>query len=455
MNENEPRNLSDLPVKLEELNIKDINTAGRSRNEYGDIESLKLSIQQKGLIQPISVMEYSEPYNSFKYFLLTGGRRLRAITQLGWKTISARIYPDGLNGFEIRTIELEENIKRLDITDAERIKSLKQIHDLWIEIYGEKSSTAPGASGHSMRDTAQKLGISVGSVSMDLEIGRWLEEIPELAKLGNRKDIKRAIDRAKGKVKRERMLENLSDDKLKESTSDVEGAYIVGDFFKEVKSIQDSCIDLVEIDIDYPLEIDDNIMHVTAKDNKSDGDYKSIDKEEYPKLIKDSLKEAYRILSDNSWCLVWFGMEYYDRLLKWSEEIGFKTSWYFGKWYKTDSFGHIRNPEYNLKHTMEYFLYLKKGSPRIINYHTDVFTYKPDGKSSKNHPYQKPIALMSDILQTFVEPQSRIVVPFAGSGNTLVASKLHDCTFWGCDTSEEYKKSFVLTIREMKMRGLL
>lgn len=451
----EPRNLLDIPVELDEIPVEEINDAGRSRKEYGDVEQLKLSIQQKGLIHPIAVSKYDEPYEGFKYFLLVGGRRLAAVRQLELEKVPARIYPSNLNSYEVRSIELEENIRRKDLTDAERIMSIKEVHDLYVSIYGEKKSTSKGAKGHSQKDTANMLGVSTATVSLDIEMAEWIEEIPELAKLGDRKKIKQAITIAKKRGRRKIAFEAAGVEKPDATVQGLEDAYNIGDFFTYAKTIPDGTIDLVDLDIDYPMEIDENILHSTIKLEKKNGTYVGISKKDYPGMMKKALVESYRILNEDGWCLIWFGREYFQRLQDWGKEVGFKTSWYTGKWYKGDGFSHCRNPRLNLQHSMEEFFYFKKGSPQIVYPHSDVFQHKPTPPSEKIHPYEKPVALMQEIFETFLMKESRIAVPFAGSGNSLVSGFQHGCYVTGYDLSEEYKKLFVLKIRSLKMEGKL
>lgn len=442
------RNLSELDIELAEIEIGKINNAGRDRQHYKNMDELKLSLTQKGLIHPLAVMRYENTYEGFDYFLLAGGRRFKAIKALEWEKVPVRIYPPGLNAFEIKGIELEENLKRDDLTDAERLKLIKKVHDHYVSIYGEKVSTSPDAEGHSPTDTARKLGVSRMKINKDLELAQWLEDVPALADLGDVKLIKQAIDRAKKKVARERELEEAGIDEVNESTKNYEDAYHVGDFFSLVKEVPDNSIDLVEIDIDYPMEVDHT--HTAVMADKKEGIYTSISKEDYPEAMKAALKEAYRVIGKNGWCIVWFGMEYHKLLQEWGEEVGFKTSYFYGDWFKGDGYAHCRNPLSNLQHSKEHFFYFRKGAPQLNKPHSDTFTCAPTPAAQRNHPYEKPIDLMYEILSTFIKEGSRILVEFVGGGNSLIAGIKHKCYVWGSDMSGEYKKGYVLKIRTME-----
>ena len=451
----QPRNLLDLPVKQALIEVKRINDAGRQRAEYGNMEELKLSIKQKGLIHPIAVMKYKEEFDGkFDYFLLAGGRRLRAVKMLELEKVPARIYPHDLNGFEIRSIELEENIRRKEMSDAERLKAVKQIHDLWVSMYGEKDSTAKDAVGHSLRDTAKRLGVSVGTASEHIEMGDWLERVPELAKLGSKSEIKKAIKKAKKTVYQAKKIEafnaEVEDKDTKELKTMYEKSYIIGSFFEKITSVPKDTIDLVDLDIDYPVDIDEESpQHQEITLDKKFGEYKSIPKTEFEAMMKESLKESYRVLKEGGWCIIWFGWEYFTSIQKWAQDVGFRTSWYTGKWYKGAGYGHTRNPYTYLNHTIEPFFYFRKGVATINIPHNDVFEFPPTSSDSKDHPYEKPISLMHSILDTFIDPGSRVLVPFAGSGNTLIAAFNLKCHAIGFDLSGSYKNSYLVKVQEL------
>lgn len=453
---NQPRYLSEIPQETDEILLKKINPGARMRADYGDLADLKVSLKEKGLIQPIAVMKYEKPYEGYEYFLLAGGRRLKAMLELEWEKGSARIYPHGLDALEIRQIELEENIRRKDMNDAEKLKATKQIHDLWVKMYGPKTSTAKGAKGHSLRDTAERLGISPSLASMNVELGEWLEEMPELAKLGSASDIRKAIKSVKKEVKREQQLkeyeEEVKDKEEKELFELYKKCYIVGDFFERVRNVPRETIDLIDLDIDYPVEIEEGrVQHVGAQNDRRKGIYSQVTKEEFPATMQKTFLECFRVLKQDSWMIVWFGWEYHHQLQQWAKQAGFKTSFYTGKWYKGAGYAHTSNPYYILGHATEPFFYFKKGSPQISVPHADVYECPPNPPEQRVNPFEKPVKLMRSILDTFINPGSRILVPYAGSGNTLLAGIQMKCHVIGFDKSQQYRDGYISNlIKEVK-----
>ena len=97
-------------IKREEIEVGD-----RWRKDYGDIEELAISIKEKGLINPITV----STKEGGGYILAAGGRRMTALDLLECEDIPCRIYDHPLNDLELLSIELEENIRRKDLTPGE------------------------------------------------------------------------------------------------------------------------------------------------------------------------------------------------------------------------------------------------------------------------------------------------------------------------------------------------
>lgn len=100
--------------------IAQIVVGERRRLEYGDLHELAASIEQYGLIHPIVVDADGR--------LVAGERRLKACQSLGWTEIDVRDF-GALTDAERSEIELEENLRRKDLTPYERSRTLTQLAD--------------------------------------------------------------------------------------------------------------------------------------------------------------------------------------------------------------------------------------------------------------------------------------------------------------------------------------
>jgi len=92
----------------------------RNSRPVGSVKDLMLSIQQKGLLQPIVVRQ-----TQGRYRVIAGFRRLSACKRLGWEKIPAAIWPDP-PGQEL-VLQLIENVQRRDYSDLELALALERM----------------------------------------------------------------------------------------------------------------------------------------------------------------------------------------------------------------------------------------------------------------------------------------------------------------------------------------
>lgn len=103
-------------MKIETVPIERIRVRQRIRQELGDLATLKNSIREHGLLNPILVDE--------RFNLVAGERRLRAAQDLGWKEIEVRIL-DNRSRIELFDIESHENLLRKEFTAKELERSIE------------------------------------------------------------------------------------------------------------------------------------------------------------------------------------------------------------------------------------------------------------------------------------------------------------------------------------------
>ena len=87
------------------------------------LDELARSIQEKGIIQPITVRRFGQGYQ-----LITGERRLRASRQIGYKTIPALVI-EVSSPEEMMEISLVENIQREDLNPIDEAKAYRMLID--------------------------------------------------------------------------------------------------------------------------------------------------------------------------------------------------------------------------------------------------------------------------------------------------------------------------------------
>ena len=134
-----------------------VNREARQRKEMKQIPELAESIARLGLIHPIVIDKDN--------VLVAGERRLTACKSLGWSHITTQ-YREDLDELTAWAIELEENIKRVDITWQEECVAIEQYHALRKQQEGVWT----------MADTSRELGISPPEVTSKLAVAAEIKD---------------------------------------------------------------------------------------------------------------------------------------------------------------------------------------------------------------------------------------------------------------------------------------
>ncbi len=431
-------------VKLGIVPITDIDFGDRSREDYGDIEGLASDIERNELICPIAIWsDTGDP----PYVLAAGGRRYLAHISLAKFEIACRIYDKPLSELDFLLIELAENIHRKELDHMEKCNLSKKIDDLYKKIEGEKTSTSPDADGWSMRDTADFIGKSPATVSLDISLAKAHEEMPELEldKCKNQAEATKKLKRVQETIVRKGIAERASK-VLKDEEKKFIDKYMVGDFFDLIKKVPDNSMNLVEIDPPYGIDIQS--LKKFDKDSGSHdamyGDsYNEISAQIYPQFVEKVLDECWPKMTDNSWLIFWFGPEpWFETIYGIIEKVGFKTRRITAHWQKPN--GQTMQPDIYLANTSEQFFYARKGNPTIAKKgRSNEFRFDPVPPAQKIHETERPVELLREILSTFCWEGSRVLVPFLGSGNTHVAARDEKMFSLGFDLTKEYKEAFV------------
>lgn len=450
--------MSEKHIRLENIHRDLIDVGVRARIDYGVLDDLVGDIKDNGLIQPLAVLdkskstqleELAEELNESKPFLLLGGgRRFEATKRAGLDILPCRVFERDMSADEVKIIELHENLYRKDLDFKEEVKLKKRIHDLQVKLKGEKIGRSLDSEGHSLRDTASMLGQSSSTLSRDLQLARMIELDPDLANSKNKSEALKKLE----KIKRGMALDELEKRrKAKEESTNtgfenaweakrkkVDDSYIIGDFFKHVADLPDGAFDFVEVDPPYGVDLKSRKKQGTV----TTSDYNEVDMKEYGTFMKNTLRECYRVMKPNSWIIIWFGPEPWFHLMsEWMRDAGFQFARIPGIWSKGT--GQTMQPQYYMGNSYEMFFYARKGNPGLIKQgRANVFNYRPVPAQKKIHPTERPVEMMREILDVFCPTHGSVLVPFAGSGNTLLAAANRFTPAVGYDLADTYKKEF-------------
>ena len=159
-----PEELPERKDSLNEIDIKKIKAnPGQPRLEFDPdlLEQLKQSIAENGIIQPITVHEVENGYE-----VIAGERRLRAVTELGFKTIPAFVM-EVKSEDHLLELALIENIQREDLNAIEVAKAYHRLQKEY---------------GLTQEEVSQKVGKDRATVANHIRLLKLPEKIQESLK---------------------------------------------------------------------------------------------------------------------------------------------------------------------------------------------------------------------------------------------------------------------------------
>jgi len=230
--------------------IDKINVGERLRIDNGDIAGLAQSIREHGLLQPIVI--------DAKYNLVAGGRRLAAAKQVGMTEIEVKMLGE-LSEKELRVLELEENIRRKDLTEYEKSRNLAELADVIAEKLEEESDKCP-ESGHlnnpnkiGLRTVSKEIGVPKSAIHDAQQHVAAVNKYPDLIDFPKHRAINaaRELDKMPDKSEQEAYTQKLK----RESDKKVENDYKI---HARVKKLIDSGFgqEVSEDDLDMYLRLE-------------------------------------------------------------------------------------------------------------------------------------------------------------------------------------------------------
>jgi ParB/RepB/Spo0J family partition protein len=181
--------------------LNQIDVPERGRKKFVNMDSLRISMDSKGLLQPIIVNKKE----GNRYDLIAGNRRLIIAIALEWTEIKATLR-ENLDEVERVELELEENLERESMTWYEEDIWIRHLHLLKKTRFNEQR-IFPGT--YTQEKTAEQLGISNAKVTDALNLAEGMEAHPEIRKCKNRREARRLYTRIKRGDYRKRDSEYL------------------------------------------------------------------------------------------------------------------------------------------------------------------------------------------------------------------------------------------------------
>ena len=426
---------------MQTIPISQINVSTRLRESYNNIDRLADSLAEHGLIQPIVLNEDHQ--------LVAGGRRLKAAQLLGWTDI-AFTYKSTLDEAQLREFELEENVRREDMTWQERVKSIREIHKL-------RSRRAHISSEPwGLRETGEMLGVSAASIHAALAVAKALEEpsSPVHNALGMKDALKILLQQKENEGMQllaktsaqhaaarpnpslntglASVIQPFDPSLLTDSSAEPDSTDVTIDLSRIVK--QGDCIALMkempDESVDHVISDPPYAIDMGMLDQANTG-MLNIGLVEATHQIKDNLilldafiAEAYRLMKPGGFCIFWIDITHFTTLLSRCVAVGFTVQRWPLHWGKNNGMNQAAG--FNFTKASEYCVVCRKGNATLVNHQSKDWICLDKTSSDKllftEHPFSKPV-LLWDWLYSAVTLRGQIVLdPFAGRGSSTVSA---------------------------------
>jgi site-specific DNA-methyltransferase (adenine-specific) len=193
---------------------------------------------------------------------------------------------------------------------------------------------------------------------------------------------------------------------------------IHGDCLAVMPTFPDRCVDLVVTDPPYLVNYTDRSGRSIANDKNGD-------------WLAPAFSEIYRVLRPNTFCISFYGWNKVDQFFSAWRAAGFRAVGHFVFAKSYDS----KTRFVRYRHESAYLL--AKGMPELPqNPPADVMRWTYPGNGY--HPTQKPVEILTTLIEAFTKPGAIVMDPFAGSGSTGVAALQSGRRFVGIELDSRY-----------------
>lgn len=408
------------------INIKIKDELPRYRKDLTNLTELVNSIKEFGQLQPAVITRDME--------LIAGGRRLAACL-LGEIDILC-IFKEDTDDITMREIELEENLQREDLTAAEHVRAVADLHKLKQLKYGTAVSGKEG-SGWRLEDSAKVIGKTAGSVIADLALAAALEEFPSLSTCKTKSDMKKAAKSNYAAIER---IVRLKDFEETIKGSGIPVTIVNEDAVGFIKSIPDGTVKILLTDPPYGINIDKIAIQmggVTGGDHTTSG-YKFDDSRDNAlELLASLAVESYRFCSHDAHAFIFVAPEMFGIVREMFLAVGWLVHIRPMVWIKMES-GQNNAPHAWPSAAYEFILYARKAeSVLALQGKPDWIQCDPVLPSVKIHPTEKPVKLLEELIARTTQAGDILLDPFMGSGSAIEAGIGMNLVTYGCEILEE------------------
>jgi len=202
----------------------------------------------------------------------------------------------------------------------------------------------------------------------------------------------------------------------------IDSRIVRSDCIEFMRRMPRNCVDLIITDPPYGDDVAYGYMNKTIENNEN------------PLINCLALAECYRILRKNRSVYNFTNWKHYPFLVEFIMKYTKFKIRHVIVW-KKKNFG----MGWAFRHQYEMILVLEKGKPRysLTNF-SDVQDSEYIVHNSKTHPHQKPLDLISKMIEHSSKKGDLVFDPFCGSGSTCLAAEIKGRKWIGVEKDSNY-----------------
>lgn len=399
------------------------------------VKSLAASIFQLGQLQPGLCYK-----KDGEFHLIAGERRLRACAFLDrpFKFILTTM----VEAAKLEQAQLEENLKRVDLTWQEEVTAKKKLYELVKE--REKKTT--------IRSFAAYLNEGKSLFHEDLQLASWITDIKEIREAKTKTEAKKIVKRLTQTIKRKDKLEEKTEE-IKEREEEREEKREENDCESQPpgeNQAQDDAQSISDQDFKYYAS---HCLHSTFEEartklapelfnlvffdppwgvdyveaRKEGGGHKHYKDGEdiFATQFQNWLSSLYSLMTKDSHLYCFFPITKHEFVYDCLETAGFQVNRMPLIWYK---FGchTTRNPYTWYGRSYEPIAFARKGNKPLLTPGASnvIMTMKAPKIIADVHPTSKHPDVYLELLKSSAEIGDKILDPMSGSGACALAAEL-------------------------------
>ena len=429
------------------IRIQDVEVGERQRRKMDpkSIASLKESIISKSrtLINAptiITLERLDSPPTSidgctilgFRAKLVTGGRRLKALSQLHEE--NQTVYYDGrpipkgttpvtiLKGSslsQLLTVEYDENVVREPLEWQDQVDALAAINEAQVREAEEAGRQ------HTQTDTARTIQTAIGGpekVKLTAINKQVSQALTIAAALPNRPDLQKAKSASEAyaillKEQSERFEAELV--RRKREAAEKETSFWslhLADAREFMLEMPENEVDLILVDPPYGQGVDREKYAASTT-------HRYADDEQYARELSIFvIQEGWRITKKRANLFMFCSFKTFPILVEASAQYGW-TPWYHPiVWEKSKGEGEAPWGRLGFIRTHEFLFWATRGQLGLKGPLPDVLSFSKVGARARQHGAEKPLPLLEYLIDKSTHPGDLILDPCAGSGSTLAAA---------------------------------